>query len=264
MVPSRSSTLAALLLASCACACGSASSGSGATARATATADPLSGSLTVFAAASLTEAFSDAKSRLLAAHPRLSITDSFAGSQTLVAQVENGAPADVIATADTATMAKLVAAGLVGTPRTFARNRLEIVVAPGNPKHVTGLADLARPDLKVVLEDPSVPAGRYGRKALQAQGVTARPVSLPLDVRSELLAVEQGNADAGIVYVTDVAAAGAAVAGVAIPDSENIIATYPVAVVTATRNHAAAQAFVQDLISGVGHRSLAARGFLAP
>jgi molybdate transport system substrate-binding protein len=227
-------------------------------------ADPLTGKLTVLAAASLTDAFEHARTALLATHPGLAITNSFAGSQTLVTQVENGAPADVIATADTATMQRLVADGLVDVPRVFARNRLEIVVAPGNPKHVSGLADLGRGNLKVVLEDPSVPAGRYGRQALQRRGTTVRPVSLPLDVRSELLAVEQGNADAGIVYVTDVSSAGAAVSGVPIPDSENVIATYPVAVVRATTNRDAAQAFVDALLDGAGRQALVALGFVAP
>jgi molybdate transport system substrate-binding protein len=262
----RSATLATVLVLGLgASACGSSSSGSprGTTASAP-TPDALTGSLTVFAAASLTEAFKGTKTKLETAHAGLSITYSFAGSQALVTQVKNGAPADVVATADTTTMQVLVTAGLVDQPKAFARNKLEIVVAPGNPKHVTGLADLARTDLKVILEDPSVPAGKYGRQALQAQGITAKPVSLPLDVKSEVLAVEQGNADAGIVYVTDVSSAGSAVAGVPIPDSQNVIATYPIAVVKATANTAAAHAFVADIVSGMGQQALRARGFLAP
>lgn len=263
MVRSRWGIAMLLAAASSVSACGSASGGAS-TPRPTPTADPLSGGLTVFAAASLTAAFSDATTRLQAAHPGLTITDSFAGSQTLVSQVENGAPADVIATADAATMQKLVAAGLVEAPRTMARNKLEIAVAPGNPKHVTGLADVSRSDLKVILEDPSVPAGKYARQALQAQGVTAKPVSLPLDVKSELLAVEQGNADVGIVYVTDVAAAGSAVTGVSIPDAQNVVAVYPIAVVKATSEPTVARGFADDMINGAGHSALLARGFLSP
>jgi molybdate transport system substrate-binding protein len=218
----------------------------------------------VFAAASLTEAFNDTRTTLQTSHVGLTIAYSFAGSQALVAQVANGAPADVIATADTTTMQTLVSAGLVDAPRTFARNKLEIVVAPGNPKHVTGLSDLARADLKVILEDASVPAGKYGRQALQAQGITAKPVSLPLDVKSELLAVEQGNADVGIVYVTDVTAGGTAVAGVPIPDSQNVVAQYPIAVVRSTANRLAARAFADEMVSGTGQQELCARGFLSP
>jgi molybdate transport system substrate-binding protein len=253
-------TLAVLGLGASACGSSTASTSSAA-----ATADPLSGShLTVLAAASLTEAFNDGRTALQAAHPGLSVTYSFAGSQTLVTQVVNGAPADVVATADTATMQRLVDAGLVDTPRTLARNTLEIVVAPGNPRGVTGLKDLGRSDLKVVLEDPSVPAGKYGRQALQAQGVSVNPVSEPLDVKSELLAVEQGNADAGIVYATDVRSAGAAVSGVAIPDGQNIVASYPIAVVKASADAAAARSFVDDAVGGDIQRALVARGFLAP
>ncbi len=224
----------------------------------------LSGSVTVFAVASLTEAFNDDRSALAGAYPGLKVTYSFAGSQQLVAQVQSGAPADVVATADEANMQKLVAAGLVETPRDFANNRLEIAVAPGNPRGVKGLSDLARSDLKVVLADPSVPAGKYGRQALDRTGVKLNPVSLELDVKSELRKVESGEADAAIVYVTDVKSAGSRAAGVAIPAPQNVLASYPVAVVKATTNRALAQAFVDQLISGSGQDALRARGFLAP
>jgi molybdate transport system substrate-binding protein len=241
-------------------ACGSTSPGA-----AVATPPPkLTGSLTVFAAASLTEAFTDDKNRLTTANPGLSVTYSFAGSQLLVAQIQSGAPADVVATADATNMQKLVAANLVETPKDFARNLLEIVVAPGNPRGVKGLTDLARADLKVVLEDPSVPAGKYGRQALDRQGVKASPVSLELDVKSELQKVESGEADAGIVYVTDVKSAGTRATGVAIPAEQNVVATYPVAVVKATANHALSQVFVDQLITGTGQDALKARGFLSP
>jgi molybdate transport system substrate-binding protein len=230
----------------------------------TTTVNPLSGSLTVLAAASLTEAFNDAKTKLTASDPGLSVTYGFAGSQALVTQIQNGEPADVFASADTTNMNKLVAAGLVDPPVTFARNKLEIAVAPGNPKNITGLADLARPGLKVVLEDPSVPAGNYARQALAKLNVTVHPVSNPLDVKSALLTVTSGEADAVVVYVTDVSSSGGKAQGVAIPDSQNIVATYPIAVVKATKNQAAAQAFVDSMVSGIGQQALLARGFLAP
>jgi molybdate transport system substrate-binding protein len=228
------------------------------------TTSALTGSLTVLAAASLTEAFNDANTKLTAGHPGLSLTYSFAGSQGLVQQIQQGAPADVFASADTKNMGKLVTAGLVDTPKSFARNKLEIAVAPGNPKNITGLADLARPGLKVVLEDPSVPAGNYARQALAKLNVTVHPVSNPLDVKSALLTVTSGEADAVVVYVTDVKSAGAKAQGVAIPDSQNVIATYPIAVVKASKNQAAAQAFVDSMVSGDGQQALQARGFLAP
>ena len=161
-------------------------------------------------------------------------------------------------------MNTLATAALVDFPTVFAHNKLEIVVAPGNPKAVKGLADLARPDLIVVLEDPSVPAGKFARQALQKANITVNPKSLELDVKSELQKVVMGEADAGIVYVTDVTAAGATITGVPIPDEQNVIATYPIAVVKASTHAAAAKAFVDEIVSAEGQKALRARGFLGP
>ena len=224
----------------------------------------MSGSLTVLAAASLTEAFNDDKARLAQGGAALGLTFSFEGSQQVVSQVLAGAPADVVATADEATMQKLVGAGAVETPRTFARNRLDIAVRRGNPAHLAGLADLARPSLRVVLADPAVPAGRYGRQALDRARVTVRPVSQPLDVKAGLQLVASGEADAAIVYVTDVKGAGSRVTGVPIPDDQNVVATYPVALVKAGTHQALAQAFVDQLLSGPGRQALVAHGFEVP
>ena len=224
----------------------------------------LTGPLTVLAAASLTEAFTDVRTTLQREDPGLSITDSFGGSQQLVAQIQQGVPADVVATADTRSMDVLARAHLVGAPVVFAHNKLEIVVRPGNPKGVHSLADLARSDLTVVLEDPSVPAGAFARQALQKAGVTVTPRSLELDVKSELQKVALGEADAGIVYVTDVTAAGSRVTGVPIPDEQNVVATYPIAVVAATHHRRAAIAYVGEIVTGEGQRALRARGFLGP
>jgi molybdate transport system substrate-binding protein len=221
----------------------------------------LSGSLTVFAAASLTEAFNDAKTGLVADNPGFSLTYSFAGSQQLVAQITNAAPADVVATADQDSMSKLVAGSLVEPPTDFAANSLQIVVPAGNPNAVRGLADLARANLKVVLADASVPAGKYARQALDKAGTKVKPVSLELDVKAVLRKVASGEADAGIVYLSDVATAGTSVAGVDIPPAQNVVATYPVAVVKGTSNHGAAQAFVDQLLRGRGRDALAAHGF---
>jgi molybdate transport system substrate-binding protein len=223
-----------------------------------------SGTLTVFAAASLTRAFQATAVDLHRSDPGLSITYSFAGSQEFVPQIEQGAPADVVATADTATMDELVRAGLVDRPRVFAHNLLEIAVAPGNPKHIDALADLARPGLKVVLADASVPAGKFARIALAKAKVNVRPVSNPLDVAATLQTVALGEADAAIVYVTDVRAAAGTVSGVAIPAADNVVATYPIAVVKASTNQAAARAFVDAVVSGPGRRQLSAAGFLGP
>lgn len=211
--------------------------------------------LTVLAAASLTEAF--------AGFAPGTATYSFAGSQQLVAQVEAGAPADVVATADEVAMDRLVRAGLVEQPRIFARNRLAIAVRPGNPERVGGLADLARPGLRVALADPAVPAGRYAAQVLDRAGVTVRPVSLELDVKAVVARVGTGEAHAGIVYLTD-ARGGPGVEAVAIPEAANVTAGYPVAVVRAGAEVAAARAFVDRLLGERGREVLAARGFLLP
>ncbi|MDQ3574308.1 MAG: molybdate ABC transporter substrate-binding protein [Actinomycetota bacterium] len=222
----------------------------------------LSGPLTVFAAASLTEALNDLKAQLAAEHPDLNLTYVFAGSQTLVTQLEQGGPGDVFASADDKNMQRAAGAGLVEQARTFARNKLEIAVAPGNPKNVRGLEDLARPDLVVVLEDPSVPAGDYTRQALSRAGVTVKAKSLELDVKAALAKVTSGEADAAVVYVTDVKAAGRKVTGVPIPDDQNVVASYPIAVTRASGTRDAARAFVDEVVTGKGQQVLMNHGFL--
>jgi len=222
------------------------------------------GHLTVFAAASLTEALQATDTELQREHPGLAVSPSFAGSQTLVAQILAGAPADLIATADQQSMRQLVAAGAVESPRIFARNQLAIVVAPGNPRGIHGLADLARPELAVVLADPTVPVGGAAAAVLRRQGVIVHPRSLELDVKAVLRRVVAGEADAGIVYVTDVSAAGASAAAVQLPASANVQAAYPVAVVRGSAHRAAAEAYLTELLHGAGHRALLARGFLPP
>lgn len=207
----------------------------------------------VFAAASLTEAFGD-----------LGGSDAaFAGSSALVRQIIDGAPADVIATADERSMQTLVDAGLVETPIVFARNRLAIAVPPGNPAGVRGLADLGRSDVVLVLADPSVPAGAYAAEVLQRAGVVAHPRSLELDVKSALTKVTSGEADAAIVYATDVRASGDRAEAVAIPPAQNVEARYPVAVVKGGRRDVA-RAFIRRLTSAAGRRALLRRGFLPP
>lgn len=226
------------------------------------TAPGLSGPLTVFAAASLTEAFDDLGIALKTSDPGLSLRYSFAGSGALVTQVQQGAPADVVATADVVSMKKLSDAGLVGPSLTFARNKLQMLVAPGNPKGIRSLSDLARTDLKLVTEDESVPAGKYSAEALQAAGVTVRPVSKETDVKAAVAKVTAGEADVTIVYVTDVTAAGSRGQGVDIPDAKNVMAEYPIAVVKGAEHQAAATAFVDAVVRGRGQQALAGRGFL--
>jgi molybdate transport system substrate-binding protein len=210
--------------------------------------------LTVFAASSLTTALTAEGKAFEAFRSGVHVRFSFAGSQALVAQLRQGAPADVLATADTASMAT---AGLSGA-RVFARNRLAIITAPHNPKHIASLRDLARKDLRVVLAGPTVPVGKAARKALSAAAVTVRPVSLEQDVKGVVTKVRLGEADAGIAYVTDVQAAKGGIAGTPLAGISN---SYPVAVV---KDVADARAFADFLLSPQGQSLLATFGFLPP
>ena len=223
--------------------------------------DALTGNLTVFAAASLTDAFTDAEPLIEGEHRALSITFNFAGSQVLVQQITQGAPADIVATADEKTMDALVRADLVEQPKVFARNSLAIAVAPGNPKGVKGLVDLARSDLTVVLADPSVPVGGYAAAALEHAGVSVEPRSLELDVKAALAKVTVGEADAAIVYATDVLAAKGKADRVAIVDADNQFVAYPIAVVRASGHKRAARELVGAITTGPGRTTLRARGF---
>ena len=217
--------------------------------------------LTVFAAASLTAAFTELGQQFTTANGTR-VTFNFAGSQALATQIQQGAPADVFASADLANMAKVE--DLTGTPRNFASNLLEIVVEKGNPRGVEGLGDLAAADLKVVLAATEVPAGKYAAEVLAKAGVTVRPVSQEDNVKAVVTKVALGEADAGIVYRTDVAAGGGKVEGVELPEDQNVLATYPIATVKATKAQDQAQAFVDLVLSAEGQRVLEQHGFLPP
>jgi molybdate transport system substrate-binding protein len=222
------------------------------------------GPLVVFAAASLTDAFRALETPFRAAHPGLALRFSFAASSTLAVQIREGAPADVVATADQHTMQALVDAGRVGDPRLFARNRLAIVVEAGDPKHVMGLADLARPDLLVVLAAPEVPAGRYARMAFDRAGLSVAPRSLEANVRGVLTKVALGEADAGIVYASDVRTAGDRVQAVPFAEADALPVTYWVAPVREAADASAARAWVDFLSSRAARRALVEAGFQPP
>lgn len=255
MKPRALGLLAAL--AAAACQAGSPSAGAG-----TSPGSRIDGTVTVFAAASLTNVFTNLAGGFEKANPGVKVALNFAGSPTLVTQLTQGARADVLATADTTNMHNAQAAGLLqGGPSVFAHNLLEIAVAPGNPKRIESLSDLARADVTLVLAAPQVPAGRYATQVLSTQGVQAHPRSLETDVESVLTKVELGEADAGIVYATDVKAAGGKVLGVAIPAAQNVVASYPVAALKGAPNAAAGGAFIRYLLSGAGTEVLRRYGF---
>jgi len=213
----------------------------------------------VLAATSLAAAFGDIHD----VSPETSSL-SFAGSQALVAQVEQRAPGDVIATADTATMDRLSEAGrLASTPQIFAANRLAIVVAEGNPRRITGLADLARPGLIVVLAAPAVPAGRYAGQVLARARVHVRPSSLEENVGAVVTRVALGEADAGLVYVTDVANRRD-VSRVDIPKAQNIVALYPIALLRDASHREAGRRFIGVVLSARGQQILHDHSFLPP
>lgn len=224
----------------------------------------LSGELKVFAAASLTKPFTEAGKAFEGAHPGVKVIFSFGPSNTLASQVNEGAPADVLATADEATMKTASGAGSVTSPRTFARNRLAVLVAKGNPKKVQSLADLGKPGVIFVTCALQVPCGKFGLEAVQRAGVAAKPISLEENVKAVVSKVTLGEADAGIVYVTDVKAEGDKAQGVDIPDDQNVIATYPIGVVTKSAKADLGRAWVGFVVSGDGQRILAQAGFMSP
>jgi molybdate transport system substrate-binding protein len=206
---------------------------------------PVTGSVSVFAAQSLGASFTDIAAAFEKAHPGAKVTMSFGGSPTLVTQISNGAQADVFAAADTNNMDKLVSSKLVsGSPVIFTKNKLMIVVPKGNPLRVKGLADLARTEVFVALGAPGVPAGDYARHVLDKAGLKVTPRTLESNVAAIINKAALKEIDAGIVYVTDVAIDDYRVDGVEIPEEQNVIATYPIAEVSESRNPAAATSFV--------------------
>ena len=249
----RKQQLAALVagLALFAAACGSSSKPAASTSTTTATsgAAALSGSINVLAASSLTEAFNGLAQQFEAAHPGTKINLSYGASSDLVTQIKQGAPADDFASADEANMTKVVDANAnAGAPQNFAKNKMEIAVEQGNPKHIATVADLAKSGTVVVLCDPSVPCGKFADQVLANAKVTVTPKSREANVKATLAKVEQGEADASIVYVTDVKNSGK-VDGVTIPDNINVVTTLPIVVLKGSKNNALAQAWADFVVA---------------
>jgi molybdate transport system substrate-binding protein len=225
----------------------------------------VTGDVTVFAAASLTESFTQIGEDFERANPGVTVTFNFAGSSQLATQINQGAPADVFAAASPATMKTVTDAGNgAGTPATFVKNQLVIAVPKGNPEGVTGLADLTDPEVKVALCAEQVPCGAAAKKALEAAGVTLTPVTLEQDVKAALSKVKLGEVDAALVYRTDAKAATSDVDGVEFPESAGAVNDYPLVVLKSAPNKTAAEAFIAYLRSGEGRAVLTAAGFQAP
>jgi molybdate transport system substrate-binding protein len=266
--------LVAGVLAACLAGCaagtpgatGSSSAGAGSNSSPGASGTPrLSGAITVFAAASLKSTFTKLASDFEAKNPDIKITLNFAGSSDLVTQITQGAPADVFASADTKNMAKLADAKLIdGAPANFATNVLEIAVPPSNPASISSFADLAKPGVKVVVCAPQVPCGAATETVEKAAGTTLAPVSEESSVTDVLGKVTSGEADAGLVYVTDVKTAGDKVKGIPFAESDQAVNTYPIATVGTSTNRELARAFIAAVTGSEGKKVLSDAGFGTP
>ena len=264
--------VAAVLVTACAAvavtACGTttmpSSTATGSSAAATSSSASLSGTVNVFAAASLQETFTTLKKQFEAAHPGVIVTPNFGASSALAQQINQGAPADVFASASQTNMDQVVQAGAASSSTPFAKNVMEIAVPPANPAGVASVNDLAQPGLKVALCQSQVPCGSVAAKVFANAKVTVTPVSQEADVKAVLTKVQLGEVDAGVVYVTDVKAAGDKVKGVEIARDVNASTSYPIAPLTKAPNPDAAAAFVAYVHSSEGQAVLKAGGFTAP
>jgi molybdate transport system substrate-binding protein len=253
----RFAVILAALAAVAAAGCSSSSSA------ASTSGSPSTGTITVFAAASLMGTFTQLGKQFEAAHKGATVKFSFGPSDGLAAEITSGAPADVFASASAKTMDTVVSAGDAASPQDFARNVMEVAVPPNNPANVTSVTDLSKKSVKVALCQPTVPCGVVAAEVFKHAGITVRPVTLPADVKSVLTQVELGNVDAGMVYVTDVMAAGSKVKGVPIPASDNASTLYPIATIS-SKHKSEAQAFVNYVLSPAGQQVLTAAGFQSP
>ena len=254
----RLTVIAAVLAAVAAAGCSSSTSSP------SAGSSPATGTITVFAAASLTESFTQLGKQFEAAHPGDTVKFSFGPSSGLATQITSGAPADVFASAAPGNMDDVVNAGDASSPQNFAKNTMEVATPPDNPGNVNSVTDLAKGSVKVALCQPQVPCGVVAAEVFKNAGITVKPVTLQPDVKSVLTQVETGNVDAGMVYVTDVQAAGSKVNGVTIPASDNASTLYPIATINSSKHKSIAQAFMSYVLSPAGQQVLKAAGFESP
>jgi molybdate transport system substrate-binding protein len=224
--------------------------------------NPVTGNLTVYAAASLQQSYARLGDQLHQLHPGLTVKFVFGGSSDLVSQLKAGAPGDVLATADEKTMQSAKDAGLLAAdPVTFASNHLTIVTAPGNPLGIAGLADLTKPGMKLVVCAPQVPCGSATQQVATLAGVQLAPVSEENSVTSVLSKVVSGDADAGLVYTTDAKGAGSKVSSVAFPESDQVTNRYPIAALKSATNPPAATLFLAEVTGAAGQQILQEAGF---
>lgn len=229
------------------------------------TARPATSGVLVLAAASLTDAFKAMGAEFEKSRPGMTVQFSFASSSTLVQQISEGAPGDVFASAEEANMQKAADAGeLAGPARIFATNSLVIAVPAGNPKHIASLADLTKGGLSLALAAPTVPAGKYAAQVFANAGLPLPPASQEVDVRAVLNKVALDEADAGIVYVTDIKAASGKVEAVPIAPKDNVVARYPIATLKHAANANGAAAFADFVVSPAGRAILERFGFKGP
>ena len=260
-------TLAAIAAAGCSSSSSSSTasgSSSSSAPAASSSAAAQTGAITVFAASSLKETFTQLGKQFEAAHPGDTVKFSFGASSALATQITSGAPADVFASASTKNMDQVVTASDASGPQNFAKNIMEVAVPPSNPAKVTSVSDLAKSSVKVALCQPLVPCGVVAAEVFKNAGIKVKPVTLQPDVKSVLTQVELGNVDAGVVYVTDVMAAGAKVKGVTIPANDEASTLYPIATISNSKNQSIAQAFVAYVLSSAGQQVLTAAGFEKP
>ena len=227
--------------------------------------DPaLTGTVTVFAAASLTESFSEIEKQFEERNPGVDVVLNLGGSSTLAEQIVQGAPADVFAAANPQTMKTVVDASLATEQTIFVTNTLEIVVPAGNPGGVTGLASLARPELAIALCAQEVPCGAATEQAFAAAGLSAAPDTLEQDVKAVLTKVRLGEVDAGIVYRTDVKAAGGDVVGIPFDEAADVVNDYPISTLTDAPNPTVAKAFVEFVLLDAARSVFDEAGFGVP
>ena len=262
----RLATVAAVASLTLAAACGSdgsTSAGSGSSPAAPGS-GAASGTVTVFAAASLTESFTSLGRQFEAAHPGTTVKFNFGASSSLAENINQGAPADVFASASPKNMQQVVDADGASDSKTFARNVMQIAVPPDNPAGVREVTDLARSNVKVALCQPQVPCGAVAQQVFENVNITVKPVTQGADVKAVLTTVQLGEVDAGMVYRTDVRAAGTKVKGIEIPADQNASTSYPIAALTEAPNPAGAAAFVDYVLSPDGEKVLEQAGFTAP